>query len=412
KVRIPKGALDPICKRYGVGDRYPSKLLRSVRDQIDAYQEVDLSSKERKGRPSLLTPTKVAALKKVNSQNRSFTLRQVSDQMTDLGLEFGKETVRRWFNELGAAKKARRIKPSLSDAQKRRRVDFICDQVDETTGEYLDQGNVVHLDESWFYLMREKDKVRVFPGEKPPKSPRVQHKSHLPKIMVVTANARPDPSHNFDGKIGIWRICVIKTAQRSSKRRKRGEEYEFDCTIDAEWYKDWYIDELLPAIKKKMPWQRSKRVVVQQDGASPHTGKGNPEILNSAGMGRGWLVELVTQPAQSPDFNVNDLGFFASLKSRVWGMNACSIDELVEDIFEQYEEYDGDTLERVWQSLFKVYNQTLLAMGDNDFAVEHTGVRKRQREGTLEKVVKYDKEAFEKAYAWLASSPSDDEEDE
>ena len=51
-----------------------------------------------------------------------------------------------------------------------------------------------------------------------------------------------------------------------------GEEYEFDCTIDAEWYKDWYIDQLLPAVKK-MPWLRSKRAVVQQDGASPHTGK-------------------------------------------------------------------------------------------------------------------------------------------
>ena len=65
------------------------------------------------------------------------------------------------------------------------------------------------------------------------------------------------------------------------------------------------------------------------------------------------MVELVTQPAQSPDLNVNDLGFFASLKSRVWGMNATgsSIDELVETIFEQYEEYDSATLERVWQSL-------------------------------------------------------------
>jgi len=239
KVRIPKGALDPICQRYGVSSRYPRKLWQSVKDQIDAGQEVDLSSKERKGRPSLLTPTKVAALKKVNSQNRSFTLRQVSDQLTDLGLEYGKDTLRRWFNELGAAKKARRIKPSLSDAQKRRRIDFICDQVDETTAEYLDQGNVVHLDESWFYLMKEKEKVRVFPGEEVPGAPRVQHKSHLPKIMVIVANARPDPTHNFDGKIGIWRICVIKTAQRSSKRRKRGEEYEFDCTIDAEWYKDF-----------------------------------------------------------------------------------------------------------------------------------------------------------------------------
>ena len=78
KVRILKGALDPICQRYGVSPRYPQKLWKTVKDQIDANQEVDLSSEERKGRPSLLTPTTVAALKKVNSQNRPFTLRQVS----------------------------------------------------------------------------------------------------------------------------------------------------------------------------------------------------------------------------------------------------------------------------------------------------------------------------------------------
>ena len=96
------------------------------------------------------------------------------------------------------------------------------------------------------------------------------------------------------------------------------------------------------------------------------------------------MVELVTQPAQSPDLNVNDLGFFASLKSRVWRMNASSIDELVDPIFQQYEEYDSATLERVWQSLFKVYNQTVRKMGDNDFSVEHTGVTARQKAGTLE----------------------------
>ena len=105
---------------------------------------------------------------------------------------------------------------------------------------------------------------------------------------------------------------------------------------------------------------------------------------------KGWMVELVTQPAQSPDLNVNDLGFFASLKSRVWGMNASSIDELVGTIFQQYEEYDSATVERVWQSLFTVYNQTLRKMGDNGFIVEHTGVTARQKAGTLERVVKYD----------------------
>ena len=67
-----------------------------------------------------------------------------------------------------------------------------------------------------------------------------------------------------------------------------------------------------------------------------------------------------------------------------------------------------DTLERVWQSLFKVYNQTLRQMGDNDFSVEHTGVRVRQMAGTLERVVKYDAVAFQKASDFLA--PGDDED--
>ena len=39
-------------------------------------------------------------------------------------------------------------------------------------------------------------------------------------------------------------------------------------------------------------------------------------------------------------------------------------------------------------------------------------MRKRQRAGTLERVVKYEQEAFSKAWDYLASSPSDGEDDE
>ena len=95
----------------------------------------------------------------------------------------------------------------------------------------------------------------------------------------------------------------------------------------------------------------------------------------------------------------------------IWGMNTSSIDELVETILQQYEEYDSATLERVWQSLFKVYNQTLRKMGDNDFSVEHTGVTARQKAGTLERVAKYDQEAFTKAWDYLAAPTSDGEDD-
>ena len=63
------------------------------------------------------------------------------------------------------------------------------------------------------------------------------------------------------------------------------------------------------------------------------------------------------------------------------------------------------------KKLFKVYNQTLRKMGDNDFSVEHTGVTARQKAGTLERVVKYDQEAFTKAWDYLAAPTSDGEDD-
>ena len=58
--------------------------------------------------------------------------------------------------------------------------------------------------------------------------------------------------------------------------------------------------------------------------------------------------------------------------------------------------------------LFKVDNQTLRKLGDNDFRVEHTGVGKRQRDGTLETVVKGDAEAFSAAWDYLADSGKED----
>ena len=47
-------------------------------------------------------------------------------------------------------------------------------------------------------------------------------------------------------------------------------------------------------------------------------------------------------------------------------------------------------------------------MGDNDFSMEHTGVRVRQMAGTLGRVVKYDAVAFQKAWDFLASSDDED----
>ncbi|CAM9740571.1 unnamed protein product [Choristocarpus tenellus] len=149
--------------------------------------------------------------------------------------------------------------------------------------------NTIHVGETWFYVMADGERGRVFLHEDNndlPGSPTVQHKSHIPQTIIIVANARPDSAHSFDGKLGAWRVCAPKTADRTSKDHKRGDVYEQDYTLDDLWCRKWYTEELLLAIKTKMPWLQVKHVV-QQDGATPHTGKGNSEFLSGAGKTEG-----------------------------------------------------------------------------------------------------------------------------
>lgn len=69
--------------------------------------------------------------------------------------------------------------------------------------------------------------------------------------------------------------------------------YAVDIIIDSEYYQEWFEHELLPTIERKMPLLESSGVIVQQDCASPHTGKGTEEKLNRIGKGGGRNIQLV-----------------------------------------------------------------------------------------------------------------------
>lgn len=106
---------------------------------------------------------------------------------------------------------------------------------------------------------------------------------------------------------------------------------------------------------------------------------------------------LVIQSVQSPHVNINDLGFFASLKSRFWEERFSTVDDLVEEVKRVINEYDTENFKRVWQSLFKRYNQALRGLGGNEFEVEHTETKRRQREDALPTLVPVGQEAHKRA---------------
>ena len=111
----------------------------------------------------------------------------------------------------------------------------------------------------------------------------VRHKSHIPKIVFLTALARPQPDRNFDGRVGIWRICKEKVCDRTTLYYQREDVYIHDSTVDVDLYCQYMVgtddvNGVFDQIKVKMPWLRGCPVIVQQDGAPPHTGHGNVDL--------------------------------------------------------------------------------------------------------------------------------------
>lgn len=60
---------------------------------------------------------------------------------------------------------------------------------------------MIHVDEAWFYLIRNKEEVHV-PGREDGFHEGAAKESH-PQRDIHLLHVVPEPSRNFDGKIGI-----------------------------------------------------------------------------------------------------------------------------------------------------------------------------------------------------------------
>ena len=140
--------------------------------------------------------------------------------------------------------------------------------------------------------------------------------------------------------------------------------------MDSMLYRQYMCDDedsIFSAIKEKMPWLQGQHFIVQQDNAPAHVGKGNMAFFDTQRHVDGWDIEVVNQPAQSPDMNINDIGFFRSLKCQVEELkaNAKSLDLLYSKIQEAWDSYSSDTLERIWAHQFACYREILRDNGGN-----------------------------------------------
>ena len=244
-------------------------------------------------------------------------------------------TISKMMRVFGWRGSRRRAAPSLTDAHMEARVKYARMMLDAMqrieSGELL----VIDIDEKLFKWL---SSSRVLmPGDENGNVTAVvekvarffcKSKRHVLQVMLLTALCRPN--QYLDGKVYAGSFILKEVAKRTSKYRRAGEIYNSFVNINNNTFYSLIDNELLPAVANMLDAMpddaRPKEVWLQMDNAPPHVGKGMMSSDRSGRLqvlvekffkGKQYTVELKLQPAQSPDFNANDGGFFKSCDVRV-----------------------------------------------------------------------------------------------
>lgn len=146
--------------------------------------------------------------------------------------------------------------------------------------------------------------------------------------------------------------------------------------------KQCVIEKIIPAIKAKWPNDFNKHVIIQQDNARPHIKNDDPDFIKVAQL-NGFHITLANQPANSPDLNINDLGFFRIIQGLQHEKAPKTVCQLVHAVVKAYKEFTHTKLNYVWLSLMNCMMEILKNGGNNNYKWPHIGKKQLANLGQL-----------------------------
>jgi hypothetical protein len=420
---LPRGSAREVAEFFSVDRSTISNLWRQIKKKID--DAVDNQNGEQVEVEALLTDIRfyesgrklsgrtmkwdVSALKEA-VRNLRLTERQ-NFRMLARNISVPLPTVHRLFKMGVFRRHTSSLKPFLTEENKVSRVAYALEEIDAATlvgggvAMFKDMYDRVDIDEKWFYQTSDGKNYILTAAEfdedddddgndddEPVPHRTTRHKCHIPKVMFLCAQARPrwDAHRNtvWDGKIGLWPIGHWAPAQRTSVNRPAGTMVWHDETITKESYRRLLLEKVFPAIKDLWPrgdWQRPNIIIrVQQDGAKTHLEA--DDALLQQGLQELNIenkVLLYTQPANSPDVNINDLGFFRALQALYQRSTPANVGEIIANVQQAYVDYDHIKINRIWLSLQCCLNEIITHLGNNDYQIPHMQKERLEREGQL-----------------------------
>lgn len=387
--KLPKGILQETAARFSVSRLTISRIWHRGRNSIrEGKICADVSSRKLGNSGPKYRERDLSRMKQIPLRLRK-NLRTLAVQ-----LDIPKSTLHDSMKRGAIKVVSSAIKPYLTEENKLDRLRYCIIMINTNSQpgnlRYGNMNEYVHVDEKWFFMTEVDARFYLHPEEELPHRT-CKSKRFIAKVMFLTAVARPrwDTSRNqwFDGKIGIWPFVEDVPAKRNSKNRGKGTLEKKPINVDSIVYRDYMMNKVLPAIRQK--WPRGRVCKIQQDNATPHIRSDDKHFLEEASK-TGLDISFSPQPANSPDLNVLDLGFFRSIQSLQHQKSPKTIPELIKAVEESFNDLDSEKLNKVFLSLQQCMTEVMKVKGCNRYKLPHMGKDKLERQGALPETLPVD----------------------
>ena len=300
------------------------------------------------------------------------------------------------------------IKPLLKEENKRVRLEFCLSMLEGIPHDpmFKSMHNIIHIDEKWFYMTKKSENYYLLLEEGEPHRT-YKSKIFIAKVMFLVALTRPrfDSQGNeiFSGKIGIFPFVTQEPAKRTSANRVAGTmETKAITSVNRDVIRSFLIEKVLPAIKEKWPRDDlgTSTIFIQQDNARTHINHDDQEFIQEATRD-GFDIRLMCQPANSPDLNVLDLGFFSAIQSLQHKESPKTIDELVCAVVKSFENFSSVKSNHIFVTLQLCMIEIMKANGSNKYKIPHLNKERLEREGQLPVQMKCDPILVQEVFKYL-----------
>ncbi|KAL6861529.1 hypothetical protein ACP4OV_017229 [Aristida adscensionis] len=394
-----------VANLFNVNRRQVQSIWSIAKECLAAGVPVDVSCKRKSNCGRKKMTVDMAAIAALPLDQRT-TLRAMADA---LGVK--KTTVHRWFKEGKLRRHSNTLKPYLKDANKKTRLQHCLSMLDGDTlqnaPKFINMKNIVHIDEKWFNTTKKAKKFYMLPEEEDPLRT-IHNKNSIPKCMLLCAVTPPrqdaEGTCYFDGKLGIWPFVRQEPAQRSSRNREKGTLIAKSVIVTRDVSRQYLITKVLPAIVAKWPREgRRETVWIQQDNARTHIDP-NDEAFCLAVQQTGLDIRIFNQPPNSPDLNVLDLGFFASLQSKTFLTSSRNMDELINNVQQEFSKYDPLLLRNVFLTLQGCMIEIMKKGGGNGYKIPHMKKDALEAAGMLPTSLSVNQELYHAVLQILAAA--------